>query len=137
MRRVLGAVVVLTVMFIGWLAYETHKQDAARQIQEASVLKQLNASALAQEKSNSELVSKIDNIHFVFAALTSEIKNRVDRLELRLNHIKELSVSRSADRWTGKDAKSRNDLVDERGITVNRRLKEIEDAIEKTHKINL
>lgn len=145
-KRLLGAGILLAILFLGWLSYETHMQDQARLEQDASVSKQLNEMRKEQAKGNSDLCSKIDNIRFIFATSVAEATSKVDRLALELDHVKELALSRSGDRYTGRDATARNNLVDERykardeqiiarKEVVDRRLKEIEDAIQKQHKI--
>ena len=57
------------------------------------------------------------------------LSKNISVLENKLLNVKEQSLNRSSDRYTGREAKSRNNLIDERCIIVGKRL----DRLEKYH----
>ena len=110
-RYIVGLFGAGMIALLSWLTLAVHEQDAN------------------MEKGLSEL--RITN-----SLNNNNLANRIDILSNQLINLKEVAISRSGDRYTGTQARSRNLLVDERCKVVDRRLKEIEELISKHHIFN-
>jgi len=139
MRKALSVIGMISVLFIGWLAYEVHVQGTI-------TANKLNAAELKHAESNSELLAKIDNVRFVYSTVNIEMLGKIDRLSDQIDHIKEIAIGRSKDRYTGTQAEARAKLIDarnkasdqledERWKTISSRINRNKNLIEKYHKI--
>lgn len=74
--------------------------------------------------------STLADIRTVNKVSIATLTGKVELLATNLNNIKEIAIDRSDDRWTGRDAKSRNLLVDERCGNMKVRIIQLEEAVE-------
>ena len=98
------------LFLLSWLLFTVHEQEA-------------------------NLERGLSEIRMSNTVINAQLSNKIEILSNQLLNIKEIAISRSGDRYTGSQAKSRNLLVDERCKVVDRRLEEIEELIDKHHTI--
>jgi len=103
------------MMLMSWSLYTIHEQEG-------------NTKDLKVE-----IIEKINGMNSTFILNNALIAGKIELLTTQLTNIKEIAIDRSDDRYTGKQAKSRSKLIDERCKTVTERIKRIEVLIEKHH----
>ena len=137
MRVAIGVMVAGILGLLGWMLLSTHAQEGyikdfrtevITNILEmrTEVTKSVAEAKLTSVKNTATLTSK-------FAILSTELKN-----------IKETSLARSSDRYTGTEARTinkgfddrmdaRSVLMDERCMSIRKEVEDIKDLIDKHH----
>jgi len=111
MRIVVGLTGTAVVLLLSWVLFTVQEQSGYMR-------------DFKLDMSNDINLLRIDS-----ANTHALLSKNISVLENKLINVKEISVNRSNDRYTGREAQSRNNLVDERCSAVNKRL----DRLEKYH----
>ena len=116
MKVVVGIFGSGMMILLAWVLLSVHTQEGSIKDLRSDISSTMNDMKISNIKSSARLAGR-------FEILATELKN-----------IKETSINRSADRYTGSQARARKDLMDERCGTMKQDLNNIKLLIEKYHK---
>ena len=124
------------LMLVAWALFTIHSQEGNTKDLKVEVVKMIGSINTNLHQNNSLIMTKISSLNSSFLLNNAMLTGKIELLTTQLKNIKEVAIDRSSDRYTGKQARSRNALVDERCDSVNKRIDNNKNNIEKYHKIN-